>query len=250
MLEETSIVKKIWSTTDITLFIFAGAAAEFALNKQVDWLYFTAKLPGDPIGRLFSTVKYAQYIIFKEEKEAIASIEKINAIHQNVESARGLKISNEGYQDVLYLLIYYSISSFELLERKLSDKEKDEIVGSFATIGHQMHIQDLPTNYNSWKKNYEQQLTRNLLKSSLTEDLFQQYKKHLGAFRYFLLLDIQRMLVSRQVNDLLGLGRPRFVQFLFPLYRQIRKYKLHKQLILMMVPRKFIKNVKAMDRSI
>src|SRR6185503_12038532 len=105
--DNTSIVKKIWSTTDITLFIFAGASAEFALNKQVDWLYFTGKLPGDPIGRLFSTVKYAQYIIFKEEKEAIASIEKINAIHQHVESARGLAIPNEGYQDVLYMLIYY-----------------------------------------------------------------------------------------------------------------------------------------------
>src|SRR6186713_2452626 len=93
--DHTSIVKKIWSTTDITLFIFAGAAAEFALNKQVDWLYYTGKLPADPIGRLFSTVIYARHIIFKEEKEAIASIEKINTIHQNVEFARGLKISNE-----------------------------------------------------------------------------------------------------------------------------------------------------------
>jgi hypothetical protein len=83
--DDTSIVKKIWSTTDITLFIFAGASAEFALNKQVDWLYFTGKLPGDPIGRLFSTVKYAQYIIFREEKEAITTIEKINAIHKHLE---------------------------------------------------------------------------------------------------------------------------------------------------------------------
>lgn len=247
--DDTSIVKKIWSTTDITLFIFAGASAEFALNKQVDWLYFTNKLPDDPIGRLFSTVKYAQYIIFKEEKEAISSIEKINSIHQNIESVRGLKISNEGYQDVLYMLIYYSISTFELLERKLSNEEKDEIVRTFAKIGHQMHIQDIPFNYNEWKKNYEYQQTRNLLKSSFTEDLFQQYKKRLGAFRYFLLLDIQRMLVSNHINNLLRLGRPRFVQLLIPLYRQIRKYRLHKQLILMMVPRKFRKKVKAMDLS-
>lgn len=245
---DTSIVKKIWSTTDITLFIFAGAAAEFALNKQVDWLYFTGKLPGDPIGRLFSTVKYAQYIIFKEEKEAIASIEKINSIHQQVESARGLKISNEGYQDVLYMLIYYSISSFELLERRLTAEEKDEIVRIFAKIGHQMHIHDIPAGYGKWKEMYDHQLTRNLQKSSFTENLFQQYRKHLGAFRYFLLLDIQKMLVSKHVNNLLGLGRPRFVQVLIPLYRQIRKFRLHKQLILIMVPRKFVNQVKAMDR--
>jgi hypothetical protein len=248
--EDTSIVKKIWSTTDITLFIFAGAAAEFALNKQVDWLYFTGKLPADPIGRLFSTVKYAQYIIFKEEKEAIASIEKINSVHQHIESARGFKISNEGYQDVLYMLIYYSISSFELLERRLTNKEKDELVRTFARIGQQMHIQDIPFNYHEWKKAYENQLTRSLLKSAFTENLFQQYKKHLGAFRYFLLLDIQRMLVSKHVNDLLELGRPRFVQLLLPLYRQLRKYRVHKQLILMMVPRKFKKQVDEMDRPV
>jgi hypothetical protein len=248
--DDASIVKKIWSTTDVTLFIFAGASAEFALNKQVDWLYFTGKLPGDPIGRLFSTVKYAQYIIFKEENEAISSIEKINSIHQNVESARGLKISNEGYQDVLYMLIYYSVSSFELLERRLTNVEKDEIVAIFARIGRQMHIQDIPLNYNGWKNNYENQLAHNLQKSAFTKDLFQQYKKHLGAFRYFLLLDIQRMLVSRHVNNLLGLGRPRFVQLLLPLYRQLRKYTLHKQLILMMVPRKFKKQVNAMDRHV
>ena len=246
--DDTSIVKKIWSTTDITLFIFAGASAEFALNKQVDWLYFTGKLPGDPIGRLFSTVKYAQYIIFKEEKEAIASIGKINSIHQQVESARGHKISNESYQDVLYMLINYSIAAFELLERKLTNEEKDEIVRTFARIGYQMHIRDIPYTYSEWKKIYDHQLTGSLLKSSFSENLFQQYKKHLGAFRYFLLLDIQRMLVSKHVNDLLGLGRPRFVQLLHPLYRQIRKYKLHKQLILMMVPRKFVSQVKAMDR--
>jgi uncharacterized protein (DUF2236 family) len=246
--EDTSIVKKIWSTTDMTLFIFAGASAEFALNREVDWLYFTGKLPGDPIGRLFSTVKYAQHIIFREQKEAISSIERINAIHQNVESERGLKISNGGYQDVLYMLIYYSISSFELLERRLSNEEKDEIVRTFARIGQQMHVRDIPADYSEWKETYEHQIIRNLMKSSFTEDLFRQYRRHLGAFRYFLLLDIQRMLLSKHVNELLGLGHPRFVRLLVPLYRQIRKYRLHEQLILMMVPRRFMKQVKEMHQ--
>ncbi len=243
---DTSIVKKIWSTTDITLFIFAGASAEFALNKEVDWLYFTGKIPGDPIGRLFSTVKYAQYIIFREEKAAISSIDKINAIHSHVESARGAKISNEGYQDVLYMLIYYSISSFELLERKLTDEEKDEVVSTFARIGHQMHIRDIPTTYAAWKVVYESQLTRNLQKSSFTEDLFKQYKKHLGAFRYFLLLNVQKLLVSKHVNKLLGLGRAGFIRLFVPFYRQFRKFSLHKQLIYIMVPPKFINQVKSM----
>jgi hypothetical protein len=50
---EGSIVREIWGKADTILFIFAGASAEFALNKSVDWLYFTGKLPADPLGRLF-----------------------------------------------------------------------------------------------------------------------------------------------------------------------------------------------------
>jgi hypothetical protein len=61
--EKNSIVRKIWGKSDTVLFIFAGASAEFALNKAVDWLYFTGKLPADPLGRLFSTVRYARKIV-------------------------------------------------------------------------------------------------------------------------------------------------------------------------------------------
>ncbi len=50
-----SIVRRIWGDGDMVLFIFAGSAAEFALNRAVDWLFFTGKVPNDPIGRLFAT---------------------------------------------------------------------------------------------------------------------------------------------------------------------------------------------------
>ena len=60
---KNSIIREIWGSPDTTLFIFAGAAAEFAVNKAVDWLYFTGRLPADPLARLFSTVVYSQKII-------------------------------------------------------------------------------------------------------------------------------------------------------------------------------------------
>ena len=60
---DQSIVKRIWGRSDNILFIFSGAAAEFALNKAVDWPYFTGRLPADPLGRLFSTVSYARRIV-------------------------------------------------------------------------------------------------------------------------------------------------------------------------------------------
>ena len=81
--EKSSIVRKIWGKSDTVLFIFAGAAAEFALNKSVDWLYFTGKLPADPIGRLFSTVRYARWIIFTSKDEANKAIDTIRLLILN-----------------------------------------------------------------------------------------------------------------------------------------------------------------------
>src|SRR5436190_10775298 len=188
----SSIVRTIWGNTDVTLFIFAGAAAEFALNKQVDWLFFTGRLPADPIGRLFSTVTYAQRIIFQEENKALQAIVNINSIHQQVETNRERQIPQEAYHDVLYMLIHYSLASFELLERKLSSEEKDEMVLNFSRIGTEMHLVNIPTTYKEWLVSYNQHLDEHLIYSNYTAELTRQYRKHLGWFRFFLLLEIQR----------------------------------------------------------
>ena len=87
--EKNSVVRKIWGKSDTVLFIFAGAAAEFALNKAVDWLYFTGKLPSNPIARLFSTVSYARRIVFSSMEEANKAIDTIHNIHTAVERSRG-----------------------------------------------------------------------------------------------------------------------------------------------------------------
>src|SRR6188474_3081986 len=79
--DKGSVVRKIWGKGDTVLFVFAGASAEFALNKAVDWLYFTGRLPADPLGRLFSTVSYARAIVFSEKDAALRAIDAITAIH-------------------------------------------------------------------------------------------------------------------------------------------------------------------------
>ena len=121
--DEKSVVRKIWGKGDTVLFIFAGSAAEFALNKAVDWLYFTGNLPADPLKRLFSTISYARQIVFSEKKAALTAIDKITAIHCAVESSRGATIPAWAYRDVLFMLIHYSIASLELMERKLTMDE-------------------------------------------------------------------------------------------------------------------------------
>src|ERR1051325_11309515 len=84
-----SVVRKIWGDPEVVLLVFAGSAAEFALNKAVDWLFFTGKIPNDPVGRLFSTVRYAQEIVFANEETALHTLGRINAVHGSVERQRG-----------------------------------------------------------------------------------------------------------------------------------------------------------------
>ena len=84
-----SIVRRIWGDGDMVLLVFAGSAAEFALNRAVDWLFFTGKLPNDPIGRLFPTAGYAQHIVFADQAAASATLGRIRAVHQAVERQRG-----------------------------------------------------------------------------------------------------------------------------------------------------------------
>src|SRR5512147_2964827 len=97
--EKNSVVRMIWGKSDTILFVFAGAAAEFALNKAVDWLYYTGRLPADPLGRLFSTVMYARQIVFSDTDAANKAIDKITAIHAGIEKSRGAQIPDWAYRD-------------------------------------------------------------------------------------------------------------------------------------------------------
>lgn len=103
--EKQSIVRQIWGKSDTILFIFAGAAAEFALNKAVDWLYFTGKLPSDPLGRLFSTVQYARRIVFAPLEGAHAAIDTMRQIHDAVEK-------NAAHKSPTGLIAMCSLCSF------------------------------------------------------------------------------------------------------------------------------------------
>lgn len=222
--DDKSIVREIWKNTDIVLLIFAGSAAEFALNKAVDWLYFTGKIPTNPLERLFSTVEFAQKIVFSEEEFALATIDKITQIHQGVEKSRGQTIPDWAYRDVLYMLIDYSIRSFELLERKLETSEKEEIFDVFSRLGIRMGLKNLPTNYNDWLIDRTIHLENNLQKGKFTIHLFEQYKKHLGNSRYFILLEIQKILVPKIVYKML------FETPIFPTKTLLKLYKISKTL--------------------
>ncbi|MDQ6902308.1 MAG: DUF2236 domain-containing protein [Bacteroidota bacterium] len=245
--EKNSILRQIWGKSDTVLFIFAGAAAEFAINKAVDWLYFTGRLPADPLGRLFSTVSYARRIIFAEYDEGIRTIDSITSIHKAVEKNRGTTIPDWAYRDVLFMLIYYSIASFEVLERKLSPSEKDEVYDVFLRFGKRMGLKGLPPTYDQWLVVREHDLNNDLVKSKYSEDLYKQYKKHLGSFRYSVLIEGQIIIVPAKVKELLGFRKFSFLSPVLPFYKLSRLLKLDTIIKFFILPAKYKKEIKELN---
>ena len=189
--DRDSIVRQIWGNGDLVLLVFSGCAAEFALTRAVDWLFFTGKLPRDPIGRFFSTAAYAQQIVFADESTASHALERIRAAHQAVERQRGQHIPDWAHRDVLYMLIDYSERAYALLYRSLSSHQQNELFEVFLRIGEALRIPELPRNYAEWKVDRQRHLVRDLSYSKHTALLYQSYCKHLGVWRYYLLLAVQ-----------------------------------------------------------
>lgn len=244
---EDSIVRKIWGRSDTILFIFGGAAAEFALNKAVDWLYFTGKLPQDPLARLFSTVDYARKIVFSSTEEALKAIDTIRQIHEAVEQARGARIPDWAYRDVLFMLIHYSIAAQELLHEKLSEAEKEEVYNVFYRMGERMKINGLPKTYAEWLPVRDSHLQEDLVKSNLSEDLFRQYKKHLGAMRFIVLVEAQKLTVPDRVKELLDFSDLSLLTPVVPLYKLSRFMKMDWLLKNLLLPPEYKEQILGLD---
>jgi hypothetical protein len=245
--EKNSIARKIWGKSDTVLFIFAGSAAEFALNKAVDWLYFTGKLPADPLGRLFSTVSYARKIVFAPMEDATKALEALRHIHGAVEQNRGSSIPDWAYRDVLFMLIHYSIASYELLEEKLSDAEKEEVYNVFYRVGAGMGLKELPTTYVEWLPVRKTHLMTDLEKSKYTDDLFLQYKKHLGALRYKILIEGQKIVIPDLVRSLLNFNKRSMLTPILPFYKFSRLLKMDWMLKSVLFPPAYKAQIKEID---
>jgi len=244
---EDSVVRKIWGKSDTILFIFAGAAAEFALNKAVDWLYFTGRLPADPIGRLFSTVRYAGRIVFSPEEEAGRTLEAMRQIHVSVENQRGASIPDWAYRDVLFMLIHYSIAAYELLERKLTDAEKEEVYNVFFRVGTGMGLSSLPYSYSAWLPVRQAHMQQDLQTSEYTKDLFRQYRKHLGAARYRILIESQKLVVPAEVYAMLQFDGQRWLAPWVPLYKLSRLIKADRIIKALLLPSTYRVEINQLD---
>ena len=168
-------------------------------------------------------------------------------IHSTVEQKRGAAIPDWAYRDVLFMLIHYSIASHELLEQKLTEEEKEEVFDVFYRVGSRMGLQGLPTSYSTWIKMREEHLNNDMEKGKYSIDLFKQYRKHLGPFRYILLKEGQKLVVPKQVREMLGLNRFSFLSPVIPMYKFSRLLKMDWLLKSAILPAAYKKQIRELD---
>ncbi|MGH9458729.1 MAG: oxygenase MpaB family protein [Thermoanaerobaculia bacterium] len=243
----SSIVRTIWGHGDMVLLIFAGSAAEFALNRAVDWLFFTGNLPRDPVGRLFSTAGYAQQIVFAEESEASRTLDRIRAIHVAIERERGQRIPDWAQRDVLYMLIDYSERAHEMLARPLTVAEQRELYDVFHRVGTGLGIPGLPPTYAAWREDRERHLRRDLVRGEATDALYARYRDQLGPWRYRLLLRIQAILTPTHVRGLLSLKRSEWLRPLVRLYPMAVRARLRWLIHRLLIPSSLLPAVSGLD---
>jgi uncharacterized protein (DUF2236 family) len=231
----------------MVLLVFAGSAAEFALNRAVDWLFFTGKVPSDPIGRLFATAGYAQQIVFADELTASCTLERIRTIHVAVERQRGKAIPDWAHRDVLYMLIDYSERAHEVLHRPLTANEQNELYDVFHRVGTGLGIRGLPTSYLAWKADRESHMRNDLTRSEGTKALFAQYRKHLGPWRFQLLLRIQAILAPEHVRGLLRMNSAAWLRPLVRLYPVLVRAGLRSMIQRLLMPPEYLRAVRGLD---
>lgn len=231
----------------MVLLVFAGSAAEFALNRAVDWLFFTGRLPADPIGRLFATASYAQRIVFADVATATRTLDGINAVHQSIERERGQAIPSWAHRDVLYMLIDYSERAHELLDRPLRPAEREDLYDVFYRVGTGLRIPELPSSYAAWTEDRAIHLGRDLALTGETKELYARYRAHLGPWRYQLLLRLQSILVPAHVRRLLQLQSAEWLRPLVRLYPALVRAGLRSTIQRLLIPSPHLPAVRGLD---
>lgn len=245
--DRNSVVRRIWGNGDMVLLVFAGSAAEFALNRAVDWLFFTGKLPRDPIGRLFSTAAYSQQIVFADMATAWGALDRIRSIHEAVERQRGEHIPDWAHRSVLYMLIDYSEKAHEMLAGPLSAGEQRELYDVFHRVGTGLGITSLPRTYDDWRTDREQHLRHYLLHGGATEALYARYRDHLGPWRYHLLLRLQALITPAHVRGLLRLKSAESLRPLARFYPLLVRAGFRSIIHRLLMPTEYLPMVRGLD---
>lgn len=231
------------------MLIFAGSAAEFAINKAVDWLFWSNALPDAPIERFFQTVRFAQQLAFGDERQVAAAIDGVNRAHRGVERSRSDRIPQWAYRDVLFMLIDYSERAHAIVFGPMAEDERLEHFLASIAIGRALHIEGLPDDYPTYQALRQSHLDNNTEHSRFTDELYACYREHLGAWRMHALLDLQASLVPARTAELLNLHRKRRVDLLLRFYRRYLAGRSMRLLYPVLLPRPYGAVLATLERA-
>jgi hypothetical protein len=247
--QPANVVRRIWSSPDTILLIFAGSAAEFALSRAVDWLFWTNALPSAPIERFFETVRFAQALVFGNQATVAAAFEAVNRAHRGVERARAATISQRDYRHVLYMLIDYGERAHAVVYGPMSAAERLEHFETSLAIGRGLRIAGLAASYAEYRAQRQADLQGNIACSDLTRLLYACYQEHLGPWRMRALLALQACLVPEEVAGLLELKSRRRVELALRAYRHLPRRRVLRMLYPALLPRRYAGQLAAIERA-
>ena len=99
-----------------------------------------------------------------------------------------------------------------------------------------------------WRADRAAHLERDLAYSRHTALLYQQYRRHLGEWRYQILLQVQALLVPERVRRLLRLRRSAFVSALVEGYGYLGALGLGSMTRRLLIQPRYWDDVEAFDR--
>ena len=117
----------------------------------------------------------------------------------------------------------------------------------FYRVGARMGLKELPLNYIGWLPVREAHLMADLQKSEYTADLFKQYKKHLGAMRFRVLIEGQKLVVPDRVKELLHFNDFSLLTPVVPVYKISRLMKMDWLLKSILLPSDYKDQINELD---
>jgi hypothetical protein len=224
----SEITRTIWGDAENIVLIYAGAAAEFALNPENHWLFYTGKLPTDPLHRFEKTLRYQRKLFFMPQEAVPALAKHIKEIHNGLEEKRSreqgeIKISDQAYLQVFSMLIEYGILGYEYLHRlKLTRDERETYFNDIRSIALMMEIRDFPADYSHYLARRDQMVVSELQCNVFTRELMAAYRKNLPPFCYWVLLQFQARFIHPTLACRLDLKTNRFFGWAYWLYPRVR----------------------------
>jgi hypothetical protein len=117
----------------------------------------------------------------------------------------------------------------------------------FYRVGARMGLKELPLTYTEWLPVRKEHLMADLQKSEYTADLFKQYKKHLGAMRFRVLIEAQKLVVPERVKELLQFNDFSLLTPVVPLYKISRLMKMDWLLKNILLPSDYKDQINELD---